>query len=367
MESLATAFTRPRLPNEILDLVINSITDKPTVAKLMRVSSTINHMAAPRLYAHVKWRTNHVCPLAATPHEGGSLVRVSPPKSHILNHVRTVHLCFQSLLDCPLLQTEDGKTIVLPIDILRYAVRSHNNDSLSQYTNKAQNHVHTSGRDCSFLSGLAPAKLIIDHAVHNDHLPVRFIDKRRLSKIVVNINLFVYSRFRHGEQPRVDFRAFGNSPARSKSVVFIISDLYTGPPVLGAQHSHFCSKLADETYRANFASIILVVNATGLFKNENGRIISRQAQDISPVAVRLLMCTEERLCQLKFSWGLKLLISRWKNVAEAEATTIKFIDLQEYLRDHDTTGEFTDEERAIWKSVGAENEEDRPYSSWIYM
>jgi len=146
--SLATAFTRPRLPNEILDLVINSVVDKPTLAKIMRVSSSMNHMVAPRLYAHVKWRTNHVCPLAVTPHAGGSLVRVSPPKSDILNHVRTVHFCFQSLLDCPLLQTEDGNIILLPLDLLRYAVRSRNNDSSSQYTDKAQNHAHTSGRDC---------------------------------------------------------------------------------------------------------------------------------------------------------------------------------------------------------------------------
>ena len=354
--SLATAFTRPRLPNEILDLVINSVVDKPTLAKLMRVSSSMNHMVGPRLYAHVKWRTNHVCPLAVTPRAGGSVVRVSPPKSDILNHVRTVHFCFQSLLDCPLLQTEDGKTIVLPIDILRYAVRSHNDDSLSQYTDKAQNHVHTSGRDCSFFSGLASAKLVIDHAVHNDHLPVRFIDKGRLRKIVVNINLFVYSRFRHGEQPRIRFRPFGNSPTRSKSVVFIISDLYTGPPVLGSQHSHFWSKLAEETYRANFASTILVVNATGLIRNEKGYVVSRQPQDISSVAARLVTCMEEKSRQLKFSWGLMLLTSRWKTVAEAEATTIKFIDIQEYLRDYDTMGEFTDEERAIWKSVRADNE-----------
>jgi hypothetical protein len=214
----------------------------------------------------------------------------------------------------------------------------------------------SAGSVCLLPFGLAPKKVVFDNAKHKEPVPIRSINCQHLAKIVVNISLSYTHVFKSllNRKPKYRPRPFGTSSAETKTVVLLISEMGEVDADFGLEweQKSFCSNLAALAYRSNFASTILLVNATGLVKAAAGSAEPCNPTDITSLRPRLLLDLTAQIKLLKEYWiRRREETPTWKTLVEAQATEVKFIDTLEYLRDYDTKGKFTDEESSKWKRL----------------
>jgi hypothetical protein len=348
------------LPDDILNMILDLIgDDKPILAKCMRSFLQLNLLVIPRLYTHIQWGDILSFPLTSSPLYPRLIgPRLSPTKTEILQLVRTFHLQDHTSEDCPAVRGD-----LTHIDVLRYSACHRFVGAKSGLYGLLLNHNRASDSKCRILAGMAPKKLIIDDTSNVDPVPTRSFNYCQLAKIVVNIWLSrsMWTPYNHSPaQSGTPPRPFGTSPVSTKSLIVLINIIgkTDADPGLKREQDSFCSTLGALVYRPNFASTVLFVNATGLDRNQDGHVISRTPQDIAKLQSKLLADLAAQFQLVKNYWegGQQGGVAAWKTLLEAQATKVMFIDIQEYLRDYDTTGEFTDEERAIWKSVRAADE-----------
>jgi len=331
----------------ILDQIGN---DKPTLAKCMGATLQLSTLVAPRLYTVIHWKRDRPFPLRPTI-RAKTTSRLPSNKHYDL--IKICHLRDHDPQECAGAMSGNGYNLILPVPVLLYSVQS-NYDSYQGLHQRACNVTHKSRPSCRLLQTLAPKTVVLEDARYYEPIPLSLIDPQQLSKIVVRIDLSHTGRAYPRPTSQLPRRPFGRSPARSKSVVFIINGFQDNDFDAGTadEENGFCAILAKQLYKPNFASLVLLVNATGLITARNGSIHSRQRADISGLQFPLHSRADLQLSELRHHWSSERKVARpWKTLGEAQAMQIKFIDIQEYLREYDTSGEFTEEERAVWQSV----------------
>jgi hypothetical protein len=338
--------------------------DKPTLAKCMRSSLQLNFLAAPRLYKNIRWSSSASFPLTILPSpDNDSETRISPTKSENLGFIRELHLEAHSLHDCSVLPAKVPKsTRAIRVPVLHYSVQQHAHNSDGTYG--PYNHLCTSMRSrCHFLPHIAPTKLVITAMKHQELLPIRSIDQRHLSKIVVDLAFeaaFVYADSEPISQSLCPF--FRSSATTKKAVVYMINELPSDECLYPGVYLHLSSHLEEVAYRQNFAQDIIIVNATGRDRGSlhQNRYTCAEQYAIPQESVRKSLASEleevkehweERGAkghykEVKEHWTAGGAKRRYKTVSDAEATTIKFMNSREYLENYETEGEFTDDERA---------------------
>jgi len=316
--------------------------DKPTLAKCMRSSLQLNLLAAPRLYSKLRWGSNLSCPIdIPSTITTSSITRVSPTKRENLELIRTFYLDNHVLGDCSTFRSRAAR----PEDIVPIAVLHH---GTGEERPIKLIHIHTPlNSHCSFLSRLAPRRLVVTVTHLNGMLPIGSIEQRLLSKVIVYTNL-KNGQLLYGDAPQPPhMRPFHKSSATNKTLVYIITEMNTDAnPGLGKPMLSFCAHLANVIYRPEFAQNILFVDATGRNRHPNVSKAYCCEKNIARLERRIRRIFKKELEVVKFRWRTEGDNCDYKDIAEAQATTIKFMNSREYLDNYDTEGEFTDEERA---------------------
>jgi len=175
------------LPNEIILVILDSLDNhKPTLAKCMRVSLRMYQLVAPRLYTYVDWSGPQSFPFFLPPASSLLLNRVSPPKSDLFHLIRSFDLIAHARYRCcPLRFYSDEKNrleSLLNVPLLKY------NTFGKAISQTYPNHIDTPSSRCPILAKIAPTRLVV-HASYTELLPIRYIDRRNLNKIVAFLGL----------------------------------------------------------------------------------------------------------------------------------------------------------------------------------
>lgn len=339
------------LPNEVLEMILDYIgDDKPALASCALASQRFYHLAAPRLYARLEWGNNSKFPLTLPTYDVNTPLhrRFQTKLDVILSHTREFHLddhCKPHCKWCPW-----TKALVKRIpENLSIPILSYNAFSNGRYVNSEENHIITPSSRCELLAQFAPVKLVI-RASYSEPLPIRSINQQNLAKIVSWVSI-------DDEYPGCDREQqiipFAKSEANTKTVVYIIHDMSTLDKQLsvaaGSPLARIKEHLAEVIYRREYAQEICVVNALGsahddVFRTYQAQIMSTLNEEGKKV---------EAYWKTKRGRGA----AKYKTVSAAEGTSIKFLDIREYLTKHDTAGEFTDGDKAKYMGRdGSDNE-----------
>jgi hypothetical protein len=238
--------------------------DKPTLARCMRSSLQLNLLAAPRLYGHLRWGSKLSCPIdiPSPTTAGSSITRLSPTKRENLELIRTFHLDYHRREDCAaLLCAPARKENIIPVPVLHYATEDRRAILNGHYVKPEHLYIPIKSR-CFFLPHIGPRKLVITDAHFNHFLPLRSVDERFLTKVV----MFAYlgRSGGYGTLQRQYKRPFFRASTSGKTIVYIIIAMdsdYDLHSDLGIRP--FCEHLAEVVYQPEFAQDVLVVNAIG--------------------------------------------------------------------------------------------------------
>ena len=315
----------------------------------MRVSLRMYQVVAPRLYTHADWSGPRSFPLFLPPSSSLLLNRVSPPKPELLqlihsfdlgNH-RHWHCCPGYFVD----YRRNRLETLLEVPILKY------NTFGKAVTQFQPNHLDTPTSRCPILAKIAPTKLVI-HASYTEPLPIRYIDRKNLTKIVAFLGLvplpFANGRIQQKRQP------FSSKSPIGKEVVYIIANMdRDGMPPQPTNRPDptvsFREHLMEVRYKPNFALDVYIVNGAGRAMESAGKIGYSCEKRFA--ALQADIRVHEELEAEKVREYLKArkrgATPFYKSVFDVGRTDIHFLDSREYLENWDTDGEFTDEER-IW-------------------
>jgi hypothetical protein len=223
----------------------------------------------------------------------------------------------------------------LPIPILSYKA------STPGFTESKYNHIDTPGSKCDLLANIAPTKLVI-RASYWEPLPIRSIDQRNLAKIVTWVNIDPQLL---GTQKTQHTTPFVDSSAIDQTVIYILHNSTSTKEVypevrMESPLGQFRDHLVEIMYKPHFAFKVLVVNAAKGCTDANLVKLKKFVQ----ASLRKERKKIETYWKAKRGGGT----AKYKTVSAAKGTAIKFLDVQEYMRKHDTAGEFTDDEKTMY-------------------
>jgi hypothetical protein len=322
----------------ILDFVGD---DKSTLARCMRVFQQLNALAAPRLYRDIRWGSHVPSPFAHSPPIDSGL-RISPTKRDSLVHIRTLRVDNHSIADC---NSESQHAFEEQMeDLLHVDVLIH--EAIEDYGDATCYRIFSFDTPGALLSHIGPKKLVLN-ATYTDSFPepIRPIDQQDLEKIVTWVNWCPSNRYPKPQH----VRPFVSSRAASRTIVYLIgfprdSSSFTDAPV------GFHQRITNMVYSSGFASEIIFVNAHISQCREarevfNKRFATMGTEIETVVAAELGMNTSSASTATETDSGDK-------SKRQPQMPIVKCIGMREYLDNYETAGEFTDEERKRYHSLG---------------
>lgn len=337
------------LPNEVLASILLHLryeTDKTTLARCMRVSTTFKALVAPMLYEKMDWedwKGGHWPVVAKDKGNGRGAVQVES-NVYDLRLIKTVEIQHHFVKDCP--RSFGIRYRRQPIEVSVLRLMADRTEDIARLDYGSAKAVCIQGVSFSLLAELAPRKIIVrsDGSRHNPAVHWGRINQDRLDSHVIQLDL---SHSEDWLEPMVPLAS------RPKRLIVVLT-----PPEQYAVLGH------PATAKMIGVCIVMIACHLGMYcrlrhSASDVVLVNFDALDVrfptNPLGTFEDACRKMMLLRVPLVPPPKGAI--WKTESELKLVTFKSVTMREYLTTYDWSGEYTENEAA--KMLAEEGEGSR--------